>query len=149
MDGCAQQLIERTSILRISLTVRIVISDSDRMRNSHNTVATSYTSPQRFHIGFYHPPHNPVLLTICIGLILIPIPITSNPKPNERSQNYSPPGLRSHVPGLPLQELKSCYSPSYKPDNSESERRSKLLVSFLIGSQSIGRTILRPPRRWT
>ena len=149
MDGCSQQLIEPTSILRILPTVRIVTSDSDRMRSSHNTVATFYTNPQRFPIAFYRPPHNPVLHTTCIGLILIPIPITSNPKPNERSRNYSAPGLRSRVLGLLLQELKSCCFPSYRLDNLESERRSRLLVSFLISSRSIGRTILRRRRQWT
>jgi len=142
VDGCSQQLIERISTLRILPTVRIVISDSGRMRSSHSIVANFYTSPRRFLIDFYHPPHNPMLRTICTGLILIPILITSNPKPNKRSRNYSPPGLRSLVPGLLFQEPKSYFFPSYKLDNLESEKRNRLLVSFLIGSRSTGRTIL-------
>jgi len=141
--------IERTSTLLILPTVRIVISDLGRMWSSHNTVATFYKSPQRSPIDFYHPPHNPALHIICTGLIPIPIPITSNPRPSWRSQNYSPPGLKSRVPGLLLQEPKSCCFPSYKLGNLESERRSRLSGSFLISSRSIGRTILRCPRQWT
>ena len=149
MDGCAQQLIERTSILRISPTVRIAISDLGHTRSSHNIVATFYTNPRRSPTDFYHLPHSPVLPTTYNGLILIPTPITLNPKPNEHSQSYNPSGSRNRGPGLPLRKQKSSYFLSYKPDSLESERRRRLLISSSIGSRSTRRTIVRRPRRWT
>lgn len=149
LTGCSQGLAGQISTLHISRTARIDIFGLDHTRSSHNTVAIFCTSPRRSLIDFYHPLRSPVLPTICTGPILTSILIILNPRPNERSRSYSPPGSRDRGPGPLLRKPKSSYFLSYKLDSLGSGRRSRLLVSSLIDSRSIGWTIALCLQPWT